>query len=156
MFRQLMTLLQDPAPQAKAPDMRTAVAILLLEAAHRDDRFGPEERAVIERLLRQKFALSQEECAQLLASCEALNASMVQLHPYTHAIFEHMDPAERIHLIEMLWEVAYADGVLDPEEDALIRRLGGLIYVTDRDRVLARQRVLDRLTQKNAAGGPSQ
>jgi len=44
----------------------------------------------------------------------------------------------------MMWEVAYADGVLDPEEDALIRRLGNLIHITDRDRVLARQRVLAR------------
>ncbi len=100
---------------------------------------------MIERLLMAKFALSKEECAQLLASCEETIARMVQLHPYTHAVFEQMDPEERVNLIEMLWEVAYADGVLDPEEDALIRRLGGLIYVTDRDRMLARQRVLSRL-----------
>ena len=44
----------------------------------------------------------------------------------------------------MLWEVAYADGVLDPEEDAMIRKIAGLIYVEDRDRMLARQRVLAR------------
>ena len=56
-----------------------------------------------------------------------------------------MQPSERIQLIEMLWEVAYADGVLDPEEDALIRRIGSLIYITDRDRVLAKHRVLARL-----------
>ena len=47
----------------------------------------------------------------------------------------------------MLWDVAYADGVLDPEEDLLIRRIAGLIYVSDRDRVLARQRVLARKEQ---------
>jgi uncharacterized tellurite resistance protein B-like protein len=58
-----------------------------------------------------------------------------------------MDPAERIQLIEMLWEVVYADGVLDSEEDALIRRIAGLIYVEDRDRVLARKRVLERMAQ---------
>jgi uncharacterized tellurite resistance protein B-like protein len=45
----------------------------------------------------------------------------------------------------MLWDVAYADGVLDPEEDLLIRRISGLIHVTDRERVLARQEVLKRL-----------
>jgi uncharacterized tellurite resistance protein B-like protein len=48
----------------------------------------------------------------------------------------------------MLWDVAYADGVLDPEEDLLIRRIAGLIYVDDRERVLARQRVLARREQK--------
>jgi uncharacterized tellurite resistance protein B-like protein len=56
-----------------------------------------------------------------------------------------MDPEERIRLIEMLWEVAYADGVLDAEEDLLLRRVAGLIYVSDQDRVAARQRVLRRL-----------
>jgi uncharacterized tellurite resistance protein B-like protein len=60
-----------------------------------------------------------------------------------------MTPEDRIHLIEMLWDVAYADGVLDPEEDLLIRRIAGLIYVGDRDRVLARQRVLARRQQQD-------
>jgi uncharacterized tellurite resistance protein B-like protein len=55
-----------------------------------------------------------------------------------------MSPEERVELIEMLWGVAYADGVLDPEEDLLVRRIAGLIHVDDRERVLARQRVLAR------------
>jgi len=58
-----------------------AVALLLLEAAHRDDRFDPEERAVIERLLTERFALSQQECGELMATCEAKQAGMVQLFP---------------------------------------------------------------------------
>jgi uncharacterized tellurite resistance protein B-like protein len=45
----------------------------------------------------------------------------------------------------MLWEVAYADGVLDPLEDVLLRRLGGLIDVSDHERGAARLRVLARL-----------
>jgi uncharacterized tellurite resistance protein B-like protein len=56
-----------------------------------------------------------------------------------------MTPEDRIRLIEMLWEVAYADGVLDPEEDMLLRRIAGLVYVSDQDRVAARQRVLKRM-----------
>jgi uncharacterized tellurite resistance protein B-like protein len=120
------------------------VAVLLVEAAHRDDTFSPQERKVISRLLTEKFALSPEECDRLLSSAEDANANMTQLHPYTRAVFEQMAPDERVELIEMMWEVAYADGVLDPEEDALIRRLGSLIHVTDRERVVARQRVLAR------------
>ncbi|MBU6471607.1 MAG: TerB family tellurite resistance protein [Alphaproteobacteria bacterium] len=145
MFRQLLTFLNAPEAERKPPELRVAVAVLLLEAAHRDDEFGAEERTAIERLLTKKFALSAEECAQLLASCEATSERMTQLHPYTQAIFTQMPIEERVQFMEMLWEVVYADGVLDPEEDALIRRLGGLIYVSDRDRVLARQRALARL-----------
>lgn len=138
----------DQAGQ-RTNDLRLAVAVLLVEAAQRDDEFGSEERAVIEQLLTKKFALSKDECDQLMSVGEATASRMVQLHPYTHAIFEQMDPAERIQLIEMLWEVVYADGVLDPEEDALIRKIGGLIYITDRDRMLARKRVLERMGQQN-------
>lgn len=130
-------------------DLRISVAVLLLEAAWRDDQFDPRERAVIERLLTERFALTKKECTELMALGEQTVSRMVQLQPYTHAVFERMDPEERIQLIEMLWEVVYADGVLDPEEDALIRRVGGLIYVTDRDRMLARKRVLDRLGLQN-------
>jgi uncharacterized tellurite resistance protein B-like protein len=150
LFQQLMNFLKgsDPAEQ-RTGDLRLAVAVLLVEAAHRDEQFGPEERAVIERLLTEKFALSKDECDQLISSGEATTARMVQLHPYTHAVFEQMDPEERIQLVEMLWEVAYADGVLDPEEDALIRKIGGLIYITDRDRMLARKRVLERMGRQN-------
>jgi uncharacterized tellurite resistance protein B-like protein len=145
MFRQILDFLAAPAPPPKPPDLKVAVAVLLVEAAHRDDSFGPEERAAITRLLSGRFSLSEGECEDLLAVAEKTNAETTQLHPYIRAVFEQMSPAERVELVEMLWEVAYADGVLDPEEDALIRRLGGLIYITDRDRVLARQRVLARL-----------
>ncbi len=150
MFHQLVRLLQAPQPQRQLPSTREAVAILLLEAACMDDTLGPEERVMIEHLLAQKFALSAEECAKLLADSEAQSARMTQLHPYTQAIFEQMPMEERTQLIEMLWEVAYADGILDPEEDSLIRRIAGLIYVTDRDRVLARKKVVDRLAAKRS------
>lgn len=145
MFDQLMSLFKNPKPEA-APvgDMRVAVVVLLLEAAYGDDHFDPEERTTIERLLTEKFALSSQECEQLMVAGEAASERNVQLHPYTQAISQHMTPDERIQFVEMLWEVVYADGVLDPEEDALIRRLGALVRVTDRERVLAKQRVLAR------------
>lgn len=143
MYNQLMRMLKAPEPQPKS-DLRLSVAVLLLEAARQDDQFDAQERAVIAQLLTQKFDLSGAECAQLLAAGEARAAQMVQLHGHTSDVFEQMSPEERVHLVEMLWEVAYADGVLDPEEDLLIRRVAGLIYITDRERVLARQRVVAR------------
>jgi uncharacterized tellurite resistance protein B-like protein len=143
MFNQLMRLVKAPEPQRK-PDLRLSVAVLLLEAARQDDQFDAKERAVIAQLLTRKFDLSPGECDALLA------AQMVQLHGHTSDVFDQMSPEERVHLVEMLWEVAYADGVLDPEEDLLIRRVAGLIYITDRERVLARQRVVARLAQDSA------
>jgi uncharacterized tellurite resistance protein B-like protein len=47
-------------------------------------------------------------------------------------------------MIEMLWEVVYADGNVDHLEANLLRRVAGLLYVTDRESGEARKRVLDR------------
>ncbi len=144
MFQQLLRTLSAPARKAPT-DLRLAVAVLLIEAAYRDDVFQPEERDVIFRLLQQKFALTEDETSALLRAAEDTCRNSVQLHPWTSAVLDQMTEADRIHLVEMMWEVAYADGVLDPEEDALIRRMVNLIHITDRDRMLARKRVVERL-----------
>jgi len=52
---------------------------------------------------------------------------------------------DRGHILEMMWEVAYADGVLEPHEDMLLRRIAGLIHVSDRERGEARQKALAKL-----------
>jgi uncharacterized tellurite resistance protein B-like protein len=150
MFNQLMRALTAPPQTQRQPDLRLSVAVLLLEAARQDDQFDANERSMIAKLLTQRFALTPEDCARLMAAGEARANEMVQLHGHTSDVIEQMDPGERVHLVEMLWEVAYADGVLDPEEDLMIRRVAGLIYVTDRERVLARQRVLGRLGLQGA------
>jgi uncharacterized tellurite resistance protein B-like protein len=141
MFASLLRLLSEPEAR-KVPDLRLSVAVLLLEAARQDDNFDVAERAVIEKLLTSRFGLSHDDCVSLIEKAQARSAQMVQIHGHTSEIADGMTPDERIQLIEMLWEVAYADGVLDPEEDLLIRRVAGLIYVSDRDRVMARQRAL--------------
>lgn len=148
LFRQLMRALEAPAPQ-RDPDPKLSVAVLLVEAARQDDVFEPRERMVIEQLLTRKFDLSAEECLALVEAAERRVAEMVQIHGHTSDVLESTTPAERVHLVEMLWEVAYADGVLDPEEDLLIRRIAGLIAVEDRERVLARQRVAARMGIKS-------
>lgn len=148
LFRQLMRALEAPAPR-RDPDPKMSVAVLLVEAARQDDVFEPRERLVIEQLLARKFDLSEEECLALVEAAERRVAEMVQIHGHTRDVFETTTPGERIQLIEMLWEVAYADGVLDPEEDLLIRRIAGLIAVEDRERVLARQRVAARMGIKS-------
>jgi uncharacterized tellurite resistance protein B-like protein len=148
MFDQILRLLSAPEPRTGSKDeLQTAVAVLLVEAAHRDDTFDGTERAAIERLLAEKFELSPEATRQLLTQAEIAADRSSQLHPFTRLAVERMDPAQRIRLIEMLWEVVYPDGILDPEEDALVRRIAGLIYVSDGDRVAARQRVLSRVQQ---------
>jgi len=148
MFAALIQMFNTPEPPLRGPHTKLSVAVLLLEAARQDDHFDPVEQAAIEKVLVRRFNLTEPEVARLMAAGEARVARLVQLQGHTSEISREMSPEERINLIEMLWEVVYADGVLDPEEDHMVRRVAGLIYVTDRDRVLARQRVLGRIKQE--------
>jgi uncharacterized tellurite resistance protein B-like protein len=128
--------------------LRVAAAALLVETASIDDSFDEKEREVVKRLLQERFGLAAAEAHRLLEEGQRTRDASAQLYGFTRAIKERLDLAERIGLIEMLWEVALADGALDPFEDTLLRRIGGLIDVPDRERGLARQRVLARRGEK--------
>jgi uncharacterized tellurite resistance protein B-like protein len=125
--------------------LQLAVAALLMEAAQVDGPLGEQERAAVQRLLERKFRLSAEASRALAATGERKAERSAQLFGFTRTINERLPPGRRVELIEMLWEVAYADGALDPLEDAMLRQVGGLIDVGDPERGAARQRVLQRL-----------
>jgi uncharacterized tellurite resistance protein B-like protein len=147
MFERVFGLLKGTASMPPEPGeaLRVAVAAVLVEAAQMDDRFDEAERRSIESLLARRFALTPEAARRLLEEAARAADASVQLHGFLRRIRDAFGPAERIELVEMLWEVAYADGALDPHEDALIRRIAGLVAVDDRDRGEARRRVRRRL-----------
>ena len=130
-------------------ELQLALTALLVEVAysdsHSDAHFDETQRAVIARLIENRFKLSQSDAQALLAAAEKTASESAELFHFTRIINERLSFEERVALIEMLWEVAYADGILDEYEDSLLRRVGGLIYVPDRERGKARQRVLKRL-----------
>jgi len=150
MFNQILSLLSGDAPASTRSDqLQVAVAALMVHAAAMDDTFDATERRTIERLLGERFALPPDTVAKLLAAAETRAEESSQLYPFTRLAVEKLDQQGRVQLIEMLWEVAYADGVLDPDEDALLRRVAGLLYVSDYDRGEARKRVLRRICLAN-------
>jgi uncharacterized tellurite resistance protein B-like protein len=146
-----MRMLAEPARPADGrgrygfEERQLAAAALLVEAARMDSDFDARERGRIDQLLQSRFGLGAEDAALLLAEAERSAAASVEWQGFTQAIKEGFDPAERIAVIEMLWEVAYADGQLHDYEASLLRRITGLLYVSDRESGEARKRVLARL-----------
>lgn len=127
-------------------ELQLAVAALLLEAAIVvDGHFDPTERQVVRGVLARAFSLSPEAAQDLVAAAERQVEASAQLFGFTSTVNERVNRERKIEIIEMLWEVAYADGVLDPLEDTLLRRIAGLIDVTDHERGEAKRRVLQRL-----------
>src|SRR5262245_15230678 len=142
-----------PAAVESGDELEMAVAALLIEAAHMDDSFDAAERATIEHLLGEKFDLPPAEVQELVAAAEAAVRQSTQFFPFTQEICRRIEPEARTHIIEMMWEVAYADGVLDPYEDMLLRRIAGLIAVSDRERMIARKRALEKIAAAKGADG---
>lgn len=132
-------------PTHSFEDRQLAAAALMVEAATMDSEFHAAERVRIGDLIQQRFGLSAAEAGDLLSEAERAAADSVQWHGFTQAVKDGFDHAERIELIEMLWEVAYADGELHDYEASLLRRIAGLIYVSDRESGEARKRVVARL-----------
>ncbi len=150
MFDEIKAWLEgDDKPKApgNTDEVQLAAAALLVEAAHIDDDFDLRERAVIDRILERHFKLSAAAAGRLVVEAERVSERSTQLFRFTQVINDRYSLEQRIELMEMLWEVVYADGSIDALEDTLLRRLGGLIYVPDRERGAARQRVLQRRQQ---------
>jgi len=133
------------APSGGKDELSIAVAALLLEAAKIDASFDDVERERVLALVERRFGLSPADAAGLVAKAEKEVERSAQLFGFVRSVNENFSLEKKIELIDMLWEVAYADGVLDPLEDALLRRIGGLIDVPDRERGASRIRVMNRL-----------
>ena len=141
----ILTGVDDADRAGGRNDPAFALAVLLIEVARSDDKVEAREQGLIERALAWRFGLQPGEVTRLVKTAEESAIWATDLFHFTRVVVENFTEAERIGVIEMLWEVAYSDDSLTGDEDALIRRVAGLIYVSDRDRVEARQRVMQRL-----------
>ena len=125
--------------------LQLAAVALLVEAAQMDDDFGEEERHKIVELVQRRFELNKAESEELLQAASKKVDQSIEIFSFTRVLDDGFSEDERVELMEMLWEVAYADGTLHDYEANLMRRLAGLLHVTDRDSGEARKRVISRL-----------
>jgi uncharacterized tellurite resistance protein B-like protein len=119
----------EPAagPDAAERRLRLATCALLLEVAHADDEFTPEERARIESILSTRFGLDRAEAHALMDEADHRRRESVDLHTFTSVITSRYDEHGRFEMARMLWRVVDADGTLSRHEDYLIRKLGILL-----------------------------
>jgi uncharacterized tellurite resistance protein B-like protein len=123
-------------------EIHLAAAALLVEAANLDESYDAVERDAVVTVLKSEFELSDGECDTLVEQAEAAQHEATDLYRFIRKFDANFGHEERLRLIEMLWRVVYADGVLHAYESNLIQRIAGMLHVTDRERSEARQRVL--------------
>jgi uncharacterized tellurite resistance protein B-like protein len=108
--------------------VQLAMAALLCEVSRADYvRNEQEEQAKI-RLLMQMFLLDHAAATALLLQAEQKSQQAVSLFDFTNAL-RSLTQEQRFQLIRSMWAVAYADGTVAPEEEAVIRQVADLIYI---------------------------
>lgn len=120
--------------------LQVATAALLLEMMRMDSTVREDERAAVAESLRRQFGLDAAEIATLVALAEEEARQAHDYYQFTSLINKNCDAAQKIRIVEYLWQVALADGHLDAHELHLMRKINDLLYIPHADQVAAKQR----------------
>lgn len=141
-FGKITGIAQTDPDKQTFHDIRIATCALLLEMANIDGEFSAAERKNILAILKNDYQLSNEYAEELIkASNDELHRS-VDLWRFTNLINRNYSIAEKIRIIEMVWEIAYSDGKLDRYEDYLVHKLAKLLHLTHKQLIDAKLRVI--------------
>lgn len=117
----------------KEHTLRLAIASLMIEVAESDYHDAPEEQESILQIVKSSFNLSETETKEIVDLARQEHADSVDYFQFTSLINQHYSAAQRIELIEKLWQIAFADHELDKHEEHVIRRIADLIHVAHSD-----------------------
>ena len=128
-----------------ADELAGLVTALMVEAALADGTVAADEAALTANVIAQQFDLSAEKAHQMTNEAIKQGKERVELHSLLRRLREQSDYEERLGVLEMVWMVVLADGRLDHIEAQLMRRLAGLLFVSDVDSGLAAQKAKTNL-----------
>jgi len=117
---------------------------LMIEAAYMDGQIDDSELNKIKFSLINIFAEDNVEVDLVLKVALENKNNSKSLHHYTSYINKNFDDNKKLFLIEALWEIVLSDGEIHDFESNLIRRLAGLLYISDVDSGNAKKRALDK------------
>ena len=123
--------------------VRLAMASLMIEVAESDYHDAPEEHEAVINIIKESFDLSVAETNEIVELARQEHADSIDYFQFTSLINQHYTAAQRIELIEKLWQIAFADHVLDKHEEHVIRRIADLIHVAHSDFMKTKLKVLN-------------
>jgi uncharacterized tellurite resistance protein B-like protein len=142
LFDTLTTSLTAPAgAQAPAEQQHTlqlATAVLLVEVMRAEPTLQDSERDAVLTALRRKFALSEDELQRLLELAHDTARTAYDYQRFTGLMNERFTQAQKIAVVEAMWEVAFADHHLDAHEHHVISKVAGLLHVTHGEYIAAK------------------
>jgi len=120
-----------------------AVVVLLLRAANIDGKKDEQEIEAIKRLIIKQFNYDEEKADILITSASEKEESSADLFEWSKIINDYYDLDSKKIVFSMMCEIICADGLIDPFESNLIRRLSGLLYISDKDAGAIKKKVMN-------------
>jgi uncharacterized tellurite resistance protein B-like protein len=138
-------------------DYRLAAAALLVHVVNADGITAPVELTRLRSAIEATFGLDARATAELLDKAVESDREAIDFYQFTSVLRRMLDDDGRRKIVEMMWDVAFADGTIDELEENTIWRVAELLNVSTRERVLLRQRVASETGGSNAAAqGPGE
>jgi uncharacterized tellurite resistance protein B-like protein len=132
---------QKPQDQFAENDYRRAAAALLVHIATLDGALTDAKRSKLHAILEAQFTLDAAATDELIAAAAADDREAVDFYHFTSLLMRTLDEAGRLRIVEMLWEMVYADGKVSEFEANVMWRVADLLAVSSRDRIALRERV---------------
>lgn len=132
-------------------DYRLAATALLIHVISLDGEPSETEKRKLHALLEYRFDLDPGTADKLIADATLVEGEAVDLYHFTSVIMRAVNEEGRLRIIEMMWELVFADGHVSEFEDNIVWRAADLLGISSRDRLNLKHRVADsRLTPDEA------
>jgi len=132
-------------------DYRLAAAALLIHASTIDGAMTDNERSKLRAVLKSRFSLNDAATDELIDVSTLAENEAVDLYRFTSLLNRSLDEPGRLGIVEMMWEVVFADGRVNEFEDNLMWRAADLLGVSSRDRIALRRRVAGETAESGGA-----
>ncbi len=130
------------APEDTTEDkLKLATVVLFLEMMYMDDKVEIKEQEIILSLIQQNFFLTADQATALIELAEQQKKQATDYFQFTSLINKEYSQEEKVRLIESLWKIAFIDGVLDMNEEYLVRKIADLLHVPHTAFIMAKNRV---------------
>ena len=127
----------------KVLDNNVLITALLIHAAKIDENYSDSEKSIIKKAIMNLNNLNIDKAEEILKDAEKIEEQSNQIIEFTREIKKY--PIEfRLKIIEIIWKIVYSDGKNDSYESTLIRRICGLLYVSDKDNGVIKEKILNQ------------
>jgi uncharacterized tellurite resistance protein B-like protein len=146
-LRQFIADIVSPDAQDRAfdeTDYRLAATALLVHVVSLDGEPSAIEKRKLHSLIESRFKLDPGTADRLIASAMRVEGEAVDLYHFTSVIMRSVDEEGRLKIVEMMWELVYADGQVSEFEENVVWRAADLLGVSSRDRIDLKHRVAEK------------